>query len=191
MICAVGLAAQLMSGCAATSTVTVPGPASTTASSGSPAAAVSPSAQPTAQPAGAQNLVASPALKAQLLAAYLAQKGFQPSWVTGPDAGSVYYGFLPSTNTYWAMATFSLAPGAPQQANVNMQDGGNIGIYTAVSGQPWTVRFGTVPFPCPGALPQALMSVWDITPPEVCASLSGLSAAPQRTPLSAHASRRS
>jgi hypothetical protein len=172
MICAVGLVA----GCSATSTVTVPGPATTvTAAAGSGSAAAA-ATSPSAKPTGAQNLVASASLKAQLLAAYLAQKAYQPGWVTGPTAGSVYYGFLPSTNTYWAMATFAPAPGAPQQVNVGMQDGGGTGVYTAVSGQPWTVHFAGVPFPCPGALPQPLMAVWNITPPVVCASQSGLSA---------------
>jgi hypothetical protein len=126
---------------------------------------------------GAQNLTASAAIKRRLLAVYAAAKALPLSQVTGPNAGTMYYGFMPSTDTYWAIAQFSLTPSAPQEAAVNMQDGGNLGVFSSRGGQTWMVRRGGMPFPCPGEIPAALMSVWNLKFSPGCVIATGQSPA--------------
>lgn len=58
-----------------------------------------------------------------------------------------------------------------------MQDGGNIGVFSRQGNQPWTVRLGGLPFPCPGELPADLMSVWGMTSPGSCVVVSASSPA--------------
>lgn len=160
-----------VAGCTATTTVTVPATSTQSTPAGTQAAAAgSAPASPAAQPTGPQNLVATQVLKNQLLAIFLSAKAFPAGSVTGPDAGSVYYGFVPATGTYWAMATFSPVLNAPQQVNVGMQDGGNRGIYTHQAGQAWTMKNGGIPFPCPGDLPQSVISMWALTYSPACGS---------------------
>jgi hypothetical protein len=124
---------------------------------------------------GAQNLVASSTVKAALLAAFAAEKGLTTGELTGPLPGSLYYGV--SGSTYWAIAHFGLTSSAPFQAQVDMQDGGNIGVFSRQGGQAWTTRIGGEPFPCPGELPADLMTVWGITSPGVCGVLTATSPA--------------
>src|ERR1700677_104645 len=113
--------------------ITVPSTTITTLSSSSTAAPASSALQAT------QNLVATPTLKAELLAVYAHAQGYPASDFRGPVAGSVYYAYLASTNTYWALASFELASGDPFPLSdgVAMQDGGNSGIYTMPPGGQW------------------------------------------------------
>jgi hypothetical protein len=142
-------------------------PSSPAAQAVSPSGPASPSAA-AAGGAGAENLAADSSLKAGLLAAYAAQKELPLAEVTGPLPGTLYYGIDNASGTYWAVAQFGLTPSAPFDAQVNMQDGGNIGVFSRQSGQTWTVRLGGIAFPCPGELPADLMSVWGMTSPGGC-----------------------
>jgi hypothetical protein len=136
-----------------------------------------PSAPASSTGTGAQNLVASSALEATLLAAYAADKGLPQDEVTGPLSGTLYYGIDNATGTYWAVATFGLTLSASFNAEVDMQDGGNIGVFSRQGDQAWTVRLGGIPFPCPGELPADLMSVWGMTSPGGCVMVSANSPA--------------
>jgi hypothetical protein len=131
-------------------------------------AAASASAPKSTPEAGAENLVASSAVEAALLTAYAADKGLPQDEVTGPLPGTLYYGIDSATGTYWAVAQFGLTPSASFDAEVDMQDGGNIGVFSRHGDQPWTVHLGGIPFPCPGELPADLMSVWGMTSPGGC-----------------------
>jgi len=121
--------------------------------------------------------VATSDVKAALLAAYAAQKRLPLAEVTGPLPGTLYYGLDAVTETYWAVATFGLTSSAPFEAQVSMQDGGNLGVFARKGGQAWTVRLGGIPFPCPGELPADLMSVWGMTSPGGCVVSSASSPA--------------
>lgn len=108
--------------------------------------------------APAKNLVATAEVKAQLLAAFAQAKGSPQSSITGPLAGTVYYGYLTSTDTYWAVAHFAPAAGAPYPLVVSLQDGGEIGIFTMAAGGSWHVQFGPA---CDGEnVPTALATLW-------------------------------
>jgi hypothetical protein len=159
-----------LAGCAGSAHSVRPSPRPSAATGSPGTAAASPAA------ASAQNLVASSTVKAALLAAFAAEKGFPQDEVTGPLPGSLYYG-ISGSGTYWAVAHFGLTSSAPFQAQVDMQDGGNIGVFSRQGGQAWTTRIGGEPFPCPGALPADLMAVWGLTSPGVCIVLSASSPA--------------
>jgi hypothetical protein len=90
------------------------------------------------------------------------------SYFTGPLPGTVYYGYLTSKRTYWALAHFSLTPAASERASVDMQDGGDFGIFMRRNGEPWKMTPGGFPFPCPGVLPTAVMAIWGMTSPGQC-----------------------
>ncbi len=121
--------------------------------------------------------MASSSVKAALLTAFAAEKGLPTGEVSGPLPGTLYYGIVSATGTYWAFAHFGLTSSAPFQAQVDMQDGGNIGVFSRHGEQAWTARVGGEPFPCPGALPADLMAVWGITSPSACVVLSANSPA--------------
>ncbi len=148
-------------------TASTPGP--TPAPSTSP-----PTSPPTGGPgpasAGAQNLPIPSDVRAQLRTVFLASTKLPASQVTGPVAGSVYYGYLPATDTYWAVARFEPNATASQQTGIDMQDGGNRGVFHRRAGQPWQVGDGGVGFPCYGYLPAAMYSVWNLQLPPECPS---------------------
>lgn len=158
----------------ATSTTAPAATATTSASATSepPSTTTSPasvrSSVATTAPQAARNLQATDQLRAQLLAAFAQGKGYPQSDFSGPVAGSLYYAYLPSTDTYWALATFSLVPGSPFQLSVDMQDGANEGIFSMPSGGSWQVRFGGIPFPCRGNFPDVLASVWALSYSPAC-----------------------
>jgi hypothetical protein len=129
-----------------------------------PSPAPTPCPVPAAVPgSGAQNLVASESVKAGLIAAFAAAKRLPQKQVAGIWPGDLYYGFLASTDTYWAVAWFSLTAEAPYQAQVDMQDGAGTGIFSRQGGQAWTMtQVGGEPFPRSGQLPVAMMSVWNM-----------------------------
>jgi hypothetical protein len=118
-----------------------------------------PSPSPAA--AGPQNLVATAAVKASLTAAFAAEKKLPLDQLAGPQRGSLFYGYLPSTQTYWAVSHFSLVPSAPMPAQVGMQDGGGMGVFTRTASQAWTfVGSGFGPTGCPPGVPAGLLSLW-------------------------------
>jgi hypothetical protein len=125
-----------------------------------------------------RNLTIPNDVRKQLLSAFVAAKQTQPSEITGPVPGSVYYGYLPATDRYWAVADFALSPTASQQTQINFQDGGSRGIFHHRTGQPWLVTIGDIPWPCPGDLPDAMRSVWNLPISRGCVILSA--SAPDR-----------
>jgi len=90
--------------------------------------------------------------------------------VAGTDPGSVYYGFVPSTNTYWAIAGFVPTAAASTQTQVAMQDEGCCGVFSQPAGGSWTYVTGFLGVPCPGQIPAALQSLWHLTSPGDCAA---------------------
>ena len=141
---------------------------------------VSPRTSPSAiaGTATAQNLRIPDNVKADLLTAFVATKKAQPSEITGPVSGSVFYGYLPATDTYWAVADFALSPTAAEQTKVDFQDGGDLGIFHHRPGQNWQVTVGNYPWPCPGDLPEGMRSVWGLSINPGCVIISA--SAPDR-----------
>ncbi|MGA2836519.1 MAG: hypothetical protein ABSF84_07980 [Acidimicrobiales bacterium] len=145
-------------------TVTTAGRSPTTASS----SVTTTSAGTPTTGSGAQDLPASDQLRAELLTTFAASKQMPESYFTGPQPGTLYYAYLPSTRTYWALAHFGISSAAPSQTDVDMQDGGDVGVFSRRDGGAWTMTVGGEPFPCPGQIPDAVMTVWGMTPSGAC-----------------------
>jgi hypothetical protein len=137
---------------------------------GGSSSTTSTTAAATAAGGAAQNLVATAQVKAALVATYVAHMHFPAADIAGTTPGSVYYGYLPSTQTYWAMATFDPTAAGQQayQIQVGMQDGGGTGIFNMASGAASWTQIGQYDsdgdLPCASQLPAALIAVWgDVT----------------------------
>jgi hypothetical protein len=88
-----------------------------------------------------------------------------PSDITGTAANSVYYAYDPSTQTYWALASFVPSTTASEQVLVGMQDGGDQGLFTMVARGGWQLARGTVPAICGEQkfFPPAVISLWSLS----------------------------
>jgi hypothetical protein len=118
----------------------------------------------------AQNLTATAAVKSALTAAFLAHSGLPPAEVAGTAPNSVYYGYVPSTSTYWAIAAFVPTANASQNTQIAMQDDGCCGIFTMTAGGSWKYVNGYLGAPCNGQVPAALVQLWGLKPPTgICA----------------------
>jgi hypothetical protein len=143
---------------------------------------VSPVSSTTFPSTTAQNLPATDQLRSDLLTAFVAFKQLPASYFTGPNPGTLFYAYVPSTESYWALAHFSLTASATSAAQIGMQDGGDIGIFTRQANEPWKVMGGGIPFPCPGELPVEAMNLWGLVPAGSCQVVSASS--PARAKLS-------
>lgn len=120
-----------------------------------------------------QNLIAGTATKQALMAAYVAHNGLPADEVAGTAPNSVYYAYVPTPSTYWAIAGFVPVHGASTQTLVAMQDEGCCGIFTMTPGGQWTYVGGYLGAPCPGQLPVEVEQLWRLTyPPECSAATS-------------------
>ena len=167
MLATAGLAACSTNG---TPSSAGPGNGQTTtvaASANANAAASQPAAAPSPTPTGIQNLVISSAEKSQLAAAYVASKSISLSDLAGggPAAGSVYYAYDPSTDTYWALASFAPSSTASLNVQVGFQDGGSYGMYKKAGSGSWQVQQPGFPEICGEAkfFPQAVLTAWGIS----------------------------
>ena len=103
-------------------------------------------------------------MRADLTAVYVAYMHMPATDIAGTVAGSVYYAYVPATDTYWAVASFVPTSTAAEQTLVNLQDGGDMGVFTRVGTGAWQMRSnGGIPFPCPGLLPADVSSLWGMT----------------------------
>ena len=166
------LAIAVAGSLAACGSSATPAPTTAPPPTGSPASSTSTTAAgSTATTAGGpRNLPATVADKSALTAAYVAHTKVPPGDIAGTQAGSVYYAFVPSTRTYWALATFTPSATASQRTLVGMQDGGAMGIFSRPAGGSWTmVATGSFPF-CPSAtpLPAEVRAVWGVSDPTGC-----------------------
>jgi len=142
----------------------------TTTTSSSTTSTTAAASATTTTSGAAQNLAATAAVKSSLTAAYVAHNGLPANEVAGTAPGSVYYAFEPSTNTYWAIASFVPTSGASQQTQVAMQDDGCCGVFTQPSGGSWKFQASFLGEPCPGQVPADLETLWHLTYPGDCPS---------------------
>lgn len=118
--------------------------------------------------------MATTAVRNDLRLLFAASKHFPESVVAGPLPHGLFYGYVPSTETYWALARFTLTSSASFQDQVDMQDGTDTAAFSRPQGGRWKfVGFPGVPFRCQGLLPQAVLSVWDMTGPGGCGLVLG------------------
>lgn len=144
-------------------------PAATTSavtiSSATTPASASSSASPSAT--GAQNLVLTDSIRAQLVAAAAKLNGLPASAYLGLVRGESYYGFDPATNTYWAGGALDPSRSS-QQAQVSVQDDGGYYIFEEPAGGSWTASAeglgGIDGGTCSVHVPPALVALWHWSP---------------------------
>jgi len=144
--------------------------ASASSASASPPHATS-GATPSAAPSGVQNLPISAGVRSELLTAFAAEKSIPPADVAGSTPGSVYYGYVPATDTYWAMASYQPASTDSQTVIVSFQDGGQQGFFKKVGSGPWQAALGGAPVTCYEVrfFPLAVLESWSVpTSPATC-----------------------
>jgi hypothetical protein len=137
-----------------TVTTTVSTPATSTAGSTSGGTTVA---------SGAQNLVATAAIKAQLLAAGAALHKLKASDYTGLTKGDTYYAFDAGTKTYWA-GTQLVPSSSSQPAQVANQDDGAYLIFRRSGSGPWKgweTGAALHPADCRVKVPAAVIAVWN------------------------------
>jgi hypothetical protein len=165
-----------LAGCSSSPTTPKAAPATSTSTTSASSTSTStsttaPSGTPLPPAPGAKNLTATAAVKNGLLAAYLAHSGLAADQVGGTAPGSVYYAYLPSSQTYWAAAGFVPSSTATMQTQVSMQDDGCCGIFTQASGAAsWTFAGSYLGAPCPGTVPLQVLTVWNLPPGADCPS---------------------
>ena len=151
-------------------------PASATAVSAPSPAAPAPAATSSAAPGSpgeVKNLVVTPSVRSELLAAYAAFRTIPASDVQGVP-GSVYYAYQPATGTYWAKAHYEPASGDSQAVAVGFQDGGGDGFYKKTVNGSWLVSLGGEPGVCYALkfFPLQVLAAWSqptsVTPASIC-----------------------
>jgi hypothetical protein len=156
---AVVAAAVLLSAC---------GPASTTTSSSTTSTTSTSTTTTTIPTAAAENLFISHRTLAAITDAFARYKHISLADVAGTEPDTIYYGYVPATNTYWARAYFVPASTAPLAVQVSFQDGGGDVIFVLHPGRTWTaVATVGVPF-CSGLfdpLPASILAVWQLCQP--------------------------
>jgi cytoskeletal protein RodZ len=119
---------------------------------------------------GPINEQADDTLRSQLLQAFTAyrsqpdhpkdQATIPPSAVAGITAKSLYYAYVPSTNTYWAKAKFDATPAAAQGNDfIGFQDGGSMAVFSRTGAGAWTVTYVG---PCDLTIPADVAQVWSL-----------------------------
>jgi hypothetical protein len=144
-------------------------PSSVATTTGQPTATAaapttSTAATASASSTGVQNLAVSTAVRSELLAAFAANHNIPVSDVAGSTPGSVYYGYVPSTGTYWAMGSYEPASTDSLTVKVSFQDGGETGLFKKVGSGPWQAEMGGVPPYCAeiSYFPQSVLEAWSL-----------------------------
>lgn len=145
---------------AAANTTLAPATSPASATSAAPPASASPS------PTGAENLVLTGTIRAQLVAAAAKLNGLPASAYLGLVQGESYYGFDPATNTNWAGAALKPSPSS-LRAQVSVQDDGGYYIFEEPAGGSWTASAegmaGIGGSTCSVHIPPALVALWHWT----------------------------
>jgi hypothetical protein len=157
---ALGLAACGGSSATSTSTETV------TKTVTAPVTSTPPTSGSTGAATDAQNLVATAAIKTQLLAAGAALHKLPPSDYTGLRKGDTYYAYDGATKTYWA-GTQLVASSSSQQAQIGDQDDGAFLVFHRSGGGGWKgteTGASNTPSSCGVKVPADVIAVWNWAP---------------------------
>jgi len=147
---------------AKTSTVTV----TTTVSTPNAGATSGSTAAGTTVASGAQNLVATATVKAQLLAAGAALHKLKPSDYTGLTKGETYYAYDADTKTYWAGTQLVPSPSSQPAQIANQDDGAYLVFrrFGAGAWRGWETGAAIAPADCRVKVPAVVIAVWNWAP---------------------------
>lgn len=119
---------------------------------------------------GPINEPADDAVRSELLQAFTAYRSqpdhptamatIPPTAVEGLASHQLYYAYEPSTDTYWAKATFEATPQAKKDSDfIGFQDGGSTAVFSRTGEGTWTVRYVGR---CDLALPSDVIQLWSL-----------------------------
>jgi DNA-binding beta-propeller fold protein YncE len=110
-----------------------------------------------------QDVLVTPAVKSQLVAAFVAGWDLKAAQVTGTAPGSLHYAYDRTTRTYWAEAAFLPAKGDPPAM---MQDAGAYGIFSRAGSGAWKFLGSSLPIWCRelSVVPPAVLRLWGVAP---------------------------
>jgi hypothetical protein len=116
---------------------------------------------------GAQNLVVTNAIRAQLLGAGAALHKLPVSDYTGLVKGQTYYALDPATGDHWAGA--ALIPSKDsKKAQIGNQDDGAYLVYRQTGSGPWRAWDAGIPgnsnFTCAVTPPASVLAAWNWAP---------------------------
>ncbi|HTR69095.1 MAG TPA: hypothetical protein VMH41_02555 [Mycobacteriales bacterium] len=113
--------------------------------------------------AAAVNLATTPAVEAQLVKAGAKSHGLPASDYTGLVPGETYYGYDPTTATYWAGAGLVPSP-TSTPAQVSVQDDGSYLLFSRSASGTWHATnvglAGVAGSTCPITPPPDVVKVW-------------------------------
>ena len=139
-----------------------------------PAGSPSASASSAASAGGVQNLTVDDSIRKQLVTAVAPVHDAPVSDIASTAPGSVYYAYDPATGSYYAMARFVPAAGAPLQVQVSFQDGGAFGLFKKAGNGPWQAENGGFPNICAEVkfFPAPVLTAWNqpATPADLAAA---------------------
>ncbi len=122
-----------------------------------------PSGSSSATQSQAKNLVVSPALRAQLIAAGAAMHQLPSSDYTGLIKGETFYAFDPATGIHWAGAGLKASPNS-MKAQVGDQDDGAFLDFEQRPGGAWKAYPAGIPgstnYSCAVTIPADVLAVW-------------------------------
>jgi PKD repeat protein len=78
--------------------------------------------------------------RAALTRAFLSARRLPSRAVAGIRPGTLHLASLPSSDTVWAIASFTPSATADESAQAALQDGANTAVFDRVIGQPWGLR---------------------------------------------------
>jgi hypothetical protein len=115
----------------------------------------------------ATNLVASPALKAELVATFEADEHISAAAIVGIEPGALHYAYDRVTKTCWAVAMMEVSSHVSEQASVRLQDGGRNSIHARRPGHGWRVVWLVGPPYCSdykvSNVPANVRALWGIS----------------------------
>ncbi len=129
-----------------------------------------PPASPSATASGsARTLVLPPLVRNQIIDAWVAGVGADREDVEGISPGTGYYGYMPSTGTYWATAEFDPSPAwerkvkADPSSQVALLFQGGPWIFSHKQGQGWRYLGDSGGSVCPPKVPAAMLAAWGLS----------------------------
>ena len=121
----------------------------------------------------ARTLVLPPLVREQIIRVWVAAVGLERSDVAGTTPGLAYYGYLPSTHTYWAIADFEPTDSwrrrvkASPDSRAAVQFQGSPYVFSHKQGQGWRFLGDTGGLVCPSQVPAPMIAAWGL-PTESC-----------------------
>ncbi len=122
-------------------------------------------------PAGSapRTLVLTSSVREQLITAWMSRTPVERADIAGTNPGLTFYGIVPSTRTYWAVATFVPTDAWKRKAKTTPDRGTGLAfqdgpwVFSRQAGRPWRYVGDTGGMICPAELPDEMIATWGLS----------------------------